>query len=63
MEDIAGFRNRLVHGYLSVSSDVVWAVVEHDLPRLIGVVRADLKLYRSREAPGIDREDDLGLGF
>ena len=31
---IAGFRNVLVHGYLGVDAEVVWRVVEQDLPGL-----------------------------
>lgn len=33
-----GFRNRLVHGYLSVNMDIVWRVVERDLPPLKNAV-------------------------
>ena len=31
---IIGFRNRLIHGYSSVSDKVVWGVVEGSLPTL-----------------------------
>ena len=31
---IAGFRNVLTHGYLNVDLEVVWSVVEQDLPAL-----------------------------
>ncbi|MDQ7844554.1 MAG: DUF86 domain-containing protein [Armatimonadota bacterium] len=31
---IIAFRNRLIHGYATVSSDVVWGVIEANLPRL-----------------------------
>jgi uncharacterized protein with HEPN domain len=31
---ISGFRNILVHDYLGVDPNVVWAVVEYDLPNL-----------------------------
>ena len=31
---IAGFRNVLAHGYLSVDLEVVWSVVAQDLPTL-----------------------------
>lgn len=31
---IAGTRDRLIHGYFSVDLDAVWAMVEHDLPTL-----------------------------
>ena len=31
---IAGFRNVLVHGYLGIDPEIVWSVVETDLPSL-----------------------------
>lgn len=31
---IAGFRNVVVHGYLGLDLDEVWAIVEHDLRSL-----------------------------
>jgi uncharacterized protein with HEPN domain len=31
---IIGFRNRLIHGYASVASEVVWGVLEANLPGL-----------------------------
>ena len=31
---ITGFRNVLVHGYLGIDADVVWRVIERDLPPL-----------------------------
>lgn len=33
--EIVGMRNRLVHEYFQVDTDVVWEVVQHDLPKLI----------------------------
>jgi uncharacterized protein with HEPN domain len=32
---ISGMRNRLIHGYDDVDFDVLWDVVQHDLPALI----------------------------
>jgi uncharacterized protein with HEPN domain len=35
---IAGFRNRLVHGYLHVNTAIVWSVLQNDLPPLKAVI-------------------------
>ncbi len=40
---IIAFRNRLIHGYASVSDEVVWGVVEGYLPVLSGEVRSLLR--------------------
>ncbi|MBI5876786.1 MAG: DUF86 domain-containing protein [Chloroflexi bacterium] len=32
---IVSLRNRLIHGYDSVDSDIMWQIVTHDLPPLI----------------------------
>ena len=36
---VIAFRNRLIHGYASVSDEVVWGVVERYLPVLLREVR------------------------
>jgi len=36
--EIAGFRNVLTHGYLAVDGEVVWSVVEQDLPKLASAI-------------------------
>ncbi len=33
--EIAGTRDRLIHGYFDVDLDVVWAIVSRDLPQLV----------------------------
>lgn len=33
-DDISGFRNVLVQDYLGIDLDVIWSVVEQELPRL-----------------------------
>lgn len=38
--EIVGMRNKVVHDYLSVDYDVVWAVVSSDLPELITALEA-----------------------
>ena len=34
-QQITGARNRLIHGYFDVDLDIVWAIVQDDLPPLI----------------------------
>ncbi|MGH7491103.1 MAG: HepT-like ribonuclease domain-containing protein [bacterium] len=34
-QDIIGMRHRLVHGYDEIDLDVVWEVIQQDLPPLI----------------------------
>ena len=38
--DIIGMRHRLVHDYMSIDYDVVWEVVQLDLPALIQSIEA-----------------------
>ena len=33
--EIAGTRDRLIHGYFDIDLDIVWAIVSVDLPKLI----------------------------
>jgi len=33
-DDISGFRNILVHNYLGIDLDVIWSVIEQELPKL-----------------------------
>ena len=42
---LAGFRNQLAHGYLEVDLDIVWSIIEHDLPLLVENVRTALALH------------------
>lgn len=39
---IVGMRNRLIHGYFDVDLDIVWAVVQDDLPNLMVHIHAAL---------------------
>ena len=34
-KEIVGMRNRIVHDYLNVDEDVIWEVVQQDLPSLV----------------------------
>jgi uncharacterized protein with HEPN domain len=36
---IIAFRNVLIHGYSLLKHDLVWSVVEHQLPKLVAEVR------------------------
>jgi len=38
--EIVGLRNRLVHGYDSVDVDILWDIVQQDLPPLIEQLQA-----------------------
>jgi uncharacterized protein with HEPN domain len=40
--EIVGFRNVLARSYLRVDADLVWGVVERDLPPLAGAVDQEL---------------------
>ena len=42
-ERIIAFRNRLVHGYSSVADDIVWGILEANLPSLREEVAALMK--------------------
>lgn len=39
---IVGMRNRLVHGYDTIDLDIVWEVVQHELPPLMAQLDAIL---------------------
>jgi Protein of unknown function DUF86 len=43
-DDIAAFRNRIVHGYLGVSLDIVWDIIQRDLPPLANLAREGINL-------------------
>jgi uncharacterized protein with HEPN domain len=39
---IVGLRNRLIHGYDAVDLDILWQIIEHDLPPLISTLETIL---------------------
>ena len=57
---IAGFRNRLAHGYVDVKLERVWEVIERDLGPLREAVRAELGRDLRR---GRDRDTGIDIGF
>jgi uncharacterized protein with HEPN domain len=40
---IVGMRNRLIHGYFDIDSDVVWKTVTDEIPGLLRSLRARLE--------------------
>jgi uncharacterized protein with HEPN domain len=60
---VAGFRNRMVHGYLDVDRDIVWGIIERDLPELARCVRVELEVRREQEGPAqrLDTGPDIGF--
>jgi uncharacterized protein with HEPN domain len=42
--EIIGMRHRIVHDYMNVDEDVVWAVVSNDLPALYEILKATIPL-------------------
>ena len=46
---IAGFRNVLVHDYFEIDLEVVWTVVEQDLPQLAAAVDRMTNVARTRQ--------------
>ena len=38
-EDIIGFRHRLVHGYDVIDFDIMWGIIQNDIPELLTQLR------------------------
>lgn len=45
--ELSGFRNVVVHGYLGLDLDVIWSVIERELPALGAAVDRLLAMNRS----------------
>jgi uncharacterized protein with HEPN domain len=41
--DVAALRHRLIHGYDTVNFDILWTIIQHDLPPLIAQLEAIIK--------------------
>ena len=39
-EEIIGFRHRLVHGYNVIDFDIMWDIIQNDIPKLLTQLRA-----------------------
>jgi len=39
---IAGFRNRIVHAYMDIDPDLVWSVIQDELPPLARLAAGEL---------------------
>ena len=50
---IAGTRNRLIHGYFNIDLDVIWSILRDDLPDLVTALEAITSL-----APVDDHNND-----
>ncbi len=44
---MAGMRDRLIHGYFDVNLDIVWDTVSHDLPPLVAQLEQLLPSFPS----------------
>jgi uncharacterized protein with HEPN domain len=40
---MAGFRNRIVHAYMDVDPDLIWSVIQDELPALVRLAGSELK--------------------
>ena len=40
---IIGTRNRLVHGYIGINNDIVWDIIQNEIPMLITQLEALIK--------------------
>lgn len=36
---IIATRNRLIHGYLGIDNDILWSIIQDDIPSLIKILR------------------------
>ena len=46
---IAGFRNVLAHSYLEIDLEVVWSVIETDLPELAAAIKRMMRTLGASE--------------
>ena len=44
--DIIATRNRLAHGYLGIDNDIIWDIIQNDVPKLLPALRKLLEATR-----------------
>ena len=47
---IVGVRNRLAHGYLGIDDDIVWDIIQTDIPALLPALRGILNMTNKNSA-------------
>ncbi len=52
---IEGMRHILVHGYFSISADVLWDVIENDIPKLLPDLENCIKNFEDNNRDNISR--------
>jgi uncharacterized protein with HEPN domain len=60
--DIARFCNRAVHGSLGVDVEIIWDIVERDIPGLSHVVGAEMKRHDERSGSGHEQDEHPQAG-
>lgn len=48
-KQVEGMRHILVHGYFSISPEILWDVIENDIPTLIPVIKTYLEELKKEE--------------
>ena len=57
-EEFAGFRNVLTHAYLQIDPEMVWSVIEYDLPELSTAIERMTRRVSNEEPWMASRIDD-----
>lgn len=40
MSKVIATRNRLIHGYLGIDNDILWSIIQDDIPSLLADLQA-----------------------
>lgn len=54
---ITGTRNHLIHGYYNVDLDIVWSIIQQDLPPCVAVLEAVVSTLNDGNSAHKDRLD------